>query len=44
MMGVDEGAWRLMKVSRAIDSKTRAANRECANERSACANSSDGEP
>ncbi len=35
-----EGAWPLMKVSRTIHSRTEAANREYANERSACANSS----
>jgi hypothetical protein len=40
----EEAAWHLMSVSRTIDNRTRAANRECANERSACANSHDGEP
>ena len=37
----EEGAWRLMRVGRTIDDRIRAANRECANERSTCATRSD---
>jgi hypothetical protein len=36
-----EGAWHLMRADRIISKKARAANREGANERSTCANSSD---
>jgi hypothetical protein len=36
----EAGAWILMRIGRTIDSKTRVANRECANERSAWANRS----
>ena len=34
----EEATWHLMSVRRTIGNRTRAANRECANERSTCAN------
>ena len=34
----EEGTRRLMRADRIIHNRTRAANRECANERSTCAN------
>ncbi len=35
----EEGAWRHVRVDKIIHARTRAANREYANERSTCANS-----
>ncbi len=37
----EAGAWRLMRAGRTIHNRTRAANRECANERSACTHRND---